>query len=124
MRTVRIDLNGRRIPRGRIVKSADGTLTWETQVREDRHLFRTKDAWTLTDTVLKQLIAYGVERIRLKVRDTGEIYEVELKTFLNEAEKLDQTGWKAHTERQFALPRDEWHLVSPAQPARQLALAL
>jgi len=108
MESVLILRDGRRIPRGKIVEDADGKLTWETQVRESRHLFRKLDAWTLSDTILKQLIAKGVERIRLRVRETGEIYECDLMFFAREAEELDQTGWKEATERQYALPRHKW----------------
>jgi len=100
--------DGRRIPRGKIVEDADGALIWETRVRESRHLFRRLDAWTLSETVLNQLIARGVERIRLRVKETGEIYEVDLLRFATEAEELDQSGWRSATERQYALPRHKW----------------
>ena len=108
MDSVVILRDGRRIPRGRIVEDADGKLTWQTQVSESKHLFRRLDAWTLSDTILQQLIARGVERIRLKVRETGEIYECDLMFFATEAEELDQAGWRSATERQYALPRHKW----------------
>lgn len=120
MDSVVILRDGRRIPRGRIIEDPDGTLTWETHVRESKHLFRRLDAWTLSDTVLKQLIARGVERIRLRVRETGEIYEVDLTKFAMEAEELDQTGWRSATERQYALPRHKWERKGIG--AKQLSL--
>ena len=108
MESVVVLRDGRRIPRGRLVEDDNGQLTWEAWVRESKHLFRRLDAWTLSETVLQQLIARGVERIRLRVRETGEIYEVDLIRFATEAEELAQSGWKSATERQYALPRHKW----------------
>lgn len=120
METVVVLRDGRRIPRGKIVEDADGKLTWETQVRESKHLFRSLDAWTLSEEVLKQLRELNIERIRFKVIDqNGVIYEVDLSDFVRNASELDQRGWKSATERQYALPRRFWRRSGRAE---QLAL--
>ncbi len=123
MREVTVFVNGRRIPRGRIVVDPDGSRTWECRVRERKHLYRAFDAWTISETVLKQLNDLNIGRIRLIVVDRdGEIYEVDLETFKSLAEELDQSGWKLATERQYALPRRLWRKRGAV--GRQLALQL
>ncbi len=115
---------GRTILRGKIVVE-DGVRIWETKVRESRHLFRALDAWTLSETILRQLQDLEVERIRLIVADRdGEIYEVSVADFLKQAELLDQSTWSNRTEEQYALPRKHWELKrgSTHRPL-QLALA-
>lgn len=115
---------GRRIPRGQIVVE-DGGRIWETRVRESRHLYRARDAWTISETILAQLRDLGVGRIRFVVVDRGgEICEVSLSEFLKLAEPLDQSGWKRKTEKQLALPRRFWDRRESAQAQRQLALQL
>ena len=121
MREVTVLVGGRRVPRGRI-RVESGRRIWQCKVTERRHLFKAKDAWTLSDTVLKQLIAFGVDLIRLRVRETGEIYEIELDKFLSDAEELDQSGWRQVTERQYGLPRRYWK--RRRSRVRQLSLQL
>lgn len=113
MCVVTIVANGQRIPRGKLIVEAGGTCVSEVRVSEECYPFCERDAWTLSETVLKQLVAFGVDLVRLRVREAGELL-----VFLKEAEKLDRRGWRFQTERQFALPRSKWRLVKRggAQP--------
>lgn len=125
MREVTILVDGKRIPRGKIIVDEDGRHTWVCRVDEERHLFRKLDAWTLSETILGQLIARDVDVVRLEERRTGAVYEVPLRTFLAEAVELEQRGWRAATEKQYALPRARWRLVKPGKRVpEQLALGL
>lgn len=88
---------------------------------ERKHLYRHLDAWTVSETILKQLQDLEVTRIRLVVTDqAGEIYEVALDKFVELAEPLDQSGWRQQTEAQYALARRRWE--RRGNPAKQLAL--
>jgi len=123
MRQITVFPDGKRIPRGKIVVDDDDVRTWETRVRESKHLFRALDAWTVSETVLRQLVELRVGRIRYVVADRdGEIYEVDLDKFRALAQELDQSGWKAATEVQYALPRRLWKRRESAH--KQLALQI
>lgn len=120
---VTISANGKRIPRGKIVVDPDGVKTWETHVTESRHLFKAKDAWTVSETILTQLQELGVGRIRYIITDSNdEVYEVDMLKFMTLAAVLDQDGWKATTEEQYALPRRLWR--KRGSRLEQLALPL
>jgi len=99
MRMITVFADGKRMPRGRVIVDPDGVKTWETRVRESKHLYRALDAWTISETILGQLEDLHVGRIRFVVADrNNEIYEVSLDKFRSLAQELDQTGWRSATE--------------------------
>jgi hypothetical protein len=119
-----ISPQGRRVPRGRIVVE-EGERIWECRVWESRHLYHALDAWTISETILTQLQALGVDRIRFVVVDQDrESYEITLEEFLARAAPLDQSGWTKRTEEQYALSRRLWFWKKRESAARQLQLEL
>ena len=120
MREVTVFVNGRTIPRGKVIVDPDGVRTWECRVRESRHLYRNLDAWTISEAILAQLRELGIGRIRfIEIDQGGEIYEIPVDEFVERAILLDQEGWRAKTEPQWAVPRRFWRKRGPH---RQLGL--
>lgn len=120
---------GHRIKRGKIIDE-EGIRVWETRVQAYRadgrpkHLFVSRDAWTLSSTILGQLQELGVDRVRFVATDLSETYQISLSEFFRLAEPLDQSKWSGRTEKQYALPRKYWEKTRESANRRQLALQL
>ena len=96
---------GPRLPNGQPVGSysnEDGRLVWTRNVCQ-KHLLRFLDAWTINESIMRQLPADSVDEVRYKTREGT--YSIGLKEFLEEATLLRAF---ACDEDVYALPRGQW----------------
>ena len=115
------DRSGRPLQCGELVVASDDALVWEAQVHARTHLFDWLDAWTVSVAIVERLQKLGVDRIRYVVGDRGgEVYEVGLATFAEQAQSLDGVNWRWKDGPTWALPRERW--ARYAGKSKQLAL--
>ena len=80
------------------------------KVRESRHMLRSPKAWSFDKSIILTAQKHGARTIRVEAGDTGKVYEVSMKRFMEKAMPI-RRGFNS----QLALVLKFWDTGEPPQ---------